>query len=414
MNHTPERAPAEHESSTTSAVHGFHYLHCLKRHWYPYLRDRWDHRITRENKQTPANAYRVMSELIEFANHLRRLRFVELGGELWAADSRLEIEIPGMSAATIRTALDFLARFELVDIQISGTGRASRRDIWLRLDVVLAFPRVAGVPDDRQPRPRARNAAPGPNNAAPCRDTDPADPLRVHIARSPRARDLDTTDQDSGYRPEPEPDPDPDVDSVPDPATVGQPSVVDRPSADEFAAAAPAIRAWRTHDACDPRRHARNGRRDVDVIATDLDYLAVRAAASAVLDHGGDASRVARAVAINMREYHPSMDAGRGSRFVGTFGWHFAALTDARNAAELAQEAQDAVSTSGSCPNSPQIDPDIPDQHEIDTRTAVAERVDGMSVDQMRAALGELDVGAAGSRMLVRLRLIDAITAAGA
>ena len=415
VNYTPERAESDQQSSTTPAVHMGHYLHCLKRGWYPYLKNRWDHRNARESKATPANAYRVMCELIEFANHLRKLAFVEQGGHLWAADSRLEIEVPGLSSATIRACLEFLARFELVDVEIVGTGRTAQRHIYLRLDTVLAFPRVVGQQDDRQPRPRSVIAAPCTLIAAPCRDTDPTDPLYVPKARSSRASVLETTDQDSGPRPDPEPDPDPDVDRSSDRATVGQPSVVDRPSPDEFAAASPAIRAWRTHDKCEPRKHDRTGRCHVDVILSDKDYLAVRAAASAVVDFGGDPAAVARAVARNMADYHPSMDRGRGSRWVGSFGWHLNALTDARNAAERAQEAQDAVSTSDSCPNSPKIDPDIPDQHEIDTRTAVAERVDAMSGPEMRDALDGLGVEYdPGSSMQLRYLLIGAIVDAAA
>ena len=417
MNHTPERAPAEHESSPSPAVHGFHYLHCLKRGWLPYLRDKWDHRYSRENKETPANAYRVMCELIEFANHLRRLRFVEEGGHLWAADSRLEIECPGLSSHTIRACLEFLARFELLDIKIVGKGRTRQRHIYVRLDTVLAFPRVVGQQDDSQPRPQPVNAVPGPKNAAPCtliaapcRNTDPTDPLYVPKARSSRASVLETKDPDSG----PRPTPDPDVDRGSDRAAVGQPSVVDRPSPDEFAAAAPAIRAWRTHDKCEPRKHARTGRPDESVVLSDKDCLAVRAAASAVADFGGDPAAVARAVARNMADYHPSMDRRRSSRFVGSFGWHLDPLTDARNAAKLAQEDQDAVSTSGPCPNSPQIDPDIPDQHEIDTRTAVIERVGAMSGQEIRDALDALDAKYdPGSRQL-RHRLVSAIVEAAA
>ena len=420
VNYTSERAESD-QQSTTPNVHMGRYLDALKRGWFPYLRDRWDHRCPRESAATPANAYRVLTELIEFANHLRRLHRVELGGAIWAADSRLETEIPGMSSATIRAALGFLERFGLVEIELTGAGRSSRRDIYIRLDVVLAYPRVAGVPAGRQPRLRPVNAAPGPKNAAPCtliaapcRDTDPTDPLYVPKARSSRASVLETTDQDSGPRPDPEPDPDPDVDRGSDRATVGQPSVVDRPSPDEFAAAPPAIRAWRTHDKCEPRKHDPTGRRHVDVILSDKDYLAVRAAASAVVDFGGDPAAVARAVARNMANYHPSMDRGRGSRWVGSFGWHLNALTDARNAAERAQEAQDAVSTSDSCPNSPQIDPDIPDQHEIDTRTAAKERVDAMTGQEIRDALEALDAEYdPGSRML-RYRLISEIVKAAA
>ena len=418
MNHTPERAPAEHESSPSPAIHGMHYLHCLKRGWYPYLKNRWDHRNARESKATPANAIRVLCDLIEFANHLRRLDDVEQGGAIWAADSRLETEILGMTSATIRAALGFLERFGLVEVELTGTGRSSRRDIYIRLDVVLAFPRVVGQQDDRQPRPRPVNAAPGPKNAAPCtliaapcRDTGPTDPLYVPKARSSRASVLETKDPDSG----PRPTPDPDVDRGSDRAAVGQPSVVDRPSPGEFAAAAPAIRAWRTHDKCEPRKHARTGRPDVDVILSDKDYLAVRAAASAVADFGGDPAAVARAVARNMDDYHPSMDRGRSSRWIGSFGWHLDPLTDARNAAKLAQEPQDAVSTSGPCPNSPQIDPDIPDQHEIDTRTAVIERVDAMSGQEIRDALDAL--GAQydpGSRITLPYLLVSAIVEAAA
>ena len=414
MNHTLERAHAEHESSPSPAIHGMHYLHCLKRGWFPFLRDQWDGRYSRESAATPANAYRVMCELIEFSNWLRRLRFVEEGGAIWAADSRMELEVPGMSSATIRASLVFLARFGLIDVEIVGVGRAAQRHIYIRTDTILAYPRVVGVPDDRQPRPRPVNAASRTLIAAPCRDTDPTDPLYVPKARSSRASVLETTDQDSGPRPAPEPNPDPDVDRSSDKATVGQPSVVDRPSPDEFAAAAPAIRAWRTHDKCEPRKHARTPRRDVDVILSDKDYLAVRAAASAVVDFGGDPAAVARAVARNMADYHPSMDRGRGSRWVGSFGWHLDALTDARNAAERAQEAQDAVSTSDSCPNSPQIDPDIPDQHEIDTRLAAIERVDAMSGQEIRDALDALDAEYdPGSRML-RYRLISEIVKAAA
>ena len=418
VNYTSERAESD-QQSTTPNVHMGRYLDALKRGWFPYLRDRWDHRCPRESAATPANAYRVLTELIEFANHLRRLHRVELGGAIWAADSRLETEIPGMSSATIRAALGFLERFGLVEIELTGAGRSSRRDIYIRLDVVLAYPRVAGVPAGRQPRLRPVNAAPGPKNAAPCtliaapcRDTDPTDPLYVPKARSSRASELEIPDGETGPRPDPEPDPD--VDRGSDRATVGQPSVVGRPSPDEFAAAEPAIRAWRTHDRCEPRKHARTGRRDVDVIMSDKDYLAVRAAASAVVDFGGDPAAVARAVARNMANYHPSMDRGRGSPFVGSFGWHLDTLTDARNAAELAQQVQDAVSTSDSCPNSPQIDPDIPDQHEIDTRLAAIERVDAMSGQEIRDALDALDAEYdPGSRML-RYRLISEIVKAAA
>ena len=410
MNHTLERAHAEHESSPSPAIHGMHYLHCLKRGWYPYLKNRWDHRNARESKATPANAYRVMCELIEFANHLRKLAFVERGGHLWAADSMLKIQVPGLSAHTIRACLEFLARFELVDVESVGKGRSAQRHIYLRLDTVLAFPRVVGEQDDRQSRPRSVNAAPCTLIAAPCRDTDPTDPLYVPKARSSRANEIEIPDGETGSRP----DPNPDVDRVSDTETVGQPSRVDRPTPDEFTAASPAILAWRSHANCVQRKHVRTGRRDVDVILSDKDYLAVRAAASAVVDFGGDHVAVARAVARNMADYHPSMDRGRGSRWVGSFGWHLDALTDARNAAERAQEAQDAVSTSDSCPNSPQIDPDIPDQHEIDTRLAAIERVDAMSGQEIRDALDALDAEYdPGSRML-RYRLISEIVKAAA
>jgi hypothetical protein len=438
-NYTSDRAESDQQASTTpaaplpsaplpssppSAVHVGTYLARCRDRVLPALRP--DPDADRENARTPAQAVALLQILIERANVWRVLADCESGRPLKLAGSQLERVTGGLFSARVAvTCLDLLQRHGYVTHWVESAGRGAIRMVRLELAAVAHAQRVAGGPPTVDDDSRRETLPPRRETLPPRRHKEPTVPLgsvtpdRSFVARArglPAANERPKNIQmhgqtDSG----PRPTPDPDVDRGSDRAAVGKPSVVDRPAPDEFAAAAEAIRAWRTHDKCEPRKHARAGRPDVDVILSDKDYLAVRAAASAVADFGEDPAAVARAVARNMDDYHSSMDRGRRSRWIGSFGWHLDTLTDARNAAKLAQEAQDAVSTSGPCPNSPQIDPDIPDQHEIDTRTAVIERVDAMSGQEIR---DELDaIGAQydpGSRITLRYLLVSAIVEAAA
>jgi len=253
----------------------------------------------RENSRTPASACVLLERMIERGNRWGGgLPRIEAGGTLWLSDTQLERVAPHLSARQARDLLAYLARVNLVRVEMRGHGRARERHISINLAMIRNAEPIVGAHDGAA---RSKHAAPRQTLAPGRRDTVATLPSPVNtICRTTPASDPVLK---SAEAPE-----------------AAEPAAVPELTEQERVAAGPAIRAYQTHERCPKRNQAGYP------VRSDQDRAAARLAAVAITA-GAPRAQVAEVVRAHLSNYPQHRDRSR-SPYVLTFGWIGPALAD--------------------------------------------------------------------------------------